>query len=286
MKLFRSAGILAAAAVLLAAPALAQTGNAYYSQQRGMDERFYIGLGGFFQSFDTTLSLANSAGTAGTSLNLEELGQDERKTSFAADGYWRFGRHGRLDFAYRGWSRSASHKLDKDIVVGDTTYHAGVQIDNSMRSNIGELYYSYSFVNNGDLEFGLGLGFSVYFNAFEISGSGTVSGGSGGGGSASFRTEGRNAVAPIPALKAYFSYALYPRVFLKAAGKGISGTVDSYHGEMWDFRGGIDWLISQNVGVGGMYQYTTINFSHTGEKGDVAFDYKYSGPLAYVIFAF
>jgi len=53
-----------------------------------------------------------------------------------------------------------------------------------------------------------------------------VSGGSGGGGSVSFSTEGRNAVAPIPALKAYFNYALYPRVFLKAAAKGISGTVD------------------------------------------------------------
>lgn len=283
MKLIRSA---VAAAALLAGPALAQTSSAYYQHQRGMDERFFISLGGFFQTFETTLSLANSAGTAGTSINLEELGQDERKTSFAADGYWRFGRHGRLDFAYRGWSRSASHTLTKDIVVGDTTYHVGAQVDTSMRSNIADLYYSYSFVNNGDLEFGLGLGVSAYFNAFEISGAGSVSGGGGGGGSVSRATEGRNLVAPIPALKAYFSYALYPRVFAKAAFKGITGTVDGYHGEMTDFRGGIDWLISQNVGVGGLYQYTKINFSHAGEKADIAFDYKYSGPLAYVIFAF
>ncbi|MEO8054729.1 MAG: hypothetical protein ABI768_06225 [Acidobacteriota bacterium] len=284
MKLLRS-GLIAAAAVLLAIPARAQTGNAYYMHQRGMDERFRIDLGGFFQTLDTTLSLANAAGMAGTSINLEDLGQDSRQTTFAADGYWRFGRHGRLDFSYRGWSGSASQKLEKDIVVGDTTYRVGAQVDSSMRSNIGELYYAYSFINNGDLEFGLGLGVSVYVNSFEISGSGTVSGG-GGGGPVSRSTEGRNAVAPIPALEAYFNYALYPRVFLKAAAKGVSGTVNGYHGEMWDFRGGIDWLISQNVGVGGMYQHTTINFSHAGEKGDVAFDFKYSGPLAYVIFAF
>lgn len=283
MKAFRLGSLLAAA--FLAAPVFAQTSSSDYLQRRGMDERFRVDLGGFFQTFDTTLSLSNSAGTAGTSINLEDLGQDTRQTSFAADGYWRFGRHGRLDFAYRGWSRSASHNLDKDIVVGDTTYHAGVQVDHSLRSNVGELYYSYSFINNGDLEFGLGLGLSVYFNAFEISGSGTVSGG-GGSGSVSRSTEGRNSVAPIPALKAYFNYSLYPRVFLKASAKGISGTVDTYHGEMWDFRGGIDWLISQNIGVGGSYQYTTINVSRTGEKGEVAFDYKYSGPLAYVIFAF
>ena len=285
MKLFRC-GLIAVVAVILAAPALAQTGNAYYMQQRGMDERFRIDLGGFFQTFDTTLSLSNSAGTAGTSINLEDFGQDTKQTSFAADGYWRLGRHGRLDFAYRGWSRSGSHTLTSDVVVGDTTYHVGAQLDTKLRSTIGELYYSYSFVNNGDLEFGLGLGASVYFNSFDVSASGSVSGGGGGGVSASGGAQSRNLVAPIPALKAYFNYALYPRLFLKAAAKGISGTVSGYHGEMWDYRGGLDYFFSQNIGVGGLYQYTKITFSHSGEAADLTFDYKYSGPLVYVSIAF
>jgi hypothetical protein len=284
MKLFRSVAV-AAAAVLLAAPALAQTSTAYYLQQKGMDERFRLDLGGFFQSFETTVSLANAAGTAGTSINLEDLGQDTRKTSFAGDGYWRFGRHGRLDFAYRGWSRSATHTLDKDVVVGDVTYHAGAQLDNKMRSTVAELYYSYSFVNNGDLEFGLGLGVSSYFNSFDVSGTGTLSGG-GQSGSASFHSESRSLVAPIPALKAYFVYSLYPRLFARAAFKGITGTVDGYHGEMTDFRGGLDYFFTQNIGVGGLYQYTKITFSHTGESADLAFDYKYNGPLVYVSIAF
>jgi hypothetical protein len=284
MKLFRS-GLAVAAALLFAVPALAQTSSPYYQHQRGMDERFRIDLGGFFQSFDTTISLANSAGTAGTSVKLEDLGQDTHKTSFAADGYWRFGPHGRLDFAYRGWNRSASHTLDKDVVVGDVTYHAGAQLDTKARATVAELYYSYSFVNNGDLEFGLGLGVSSYFTAFEASGTGTLSGG-GQSGSTSFNTESRNLIAPIPALKAYFAYTLYPRVFARAAFKGITGTIDGYHGEMQDFRGGIDWLISKNVGIGALYQYTKIEFSHAGESLDLAIDFKYSGPLGYVILAF
>jgi hypothetical protein len=284
MKLFR-VGLAAAAAVFLATPALAQVSSAYYTQQKGMDERFRLDLGGFFQTFDTTISLANSSGTQGTSINLEDYGQDTHKTTFAADGYWRFGRHGRLDFAYRGWNRSASHTLDKDIVVGDVTYHAGAQIDTHMRSTLAELYYSYSFINNGDLEFGLGLGVSTYWNAFEISGSGTVSGG-GQSGSASLSAESRNLVAPIPALKAYFTYALYPRLFARASFKGITGTVDSYHGEMTDFRGGLDYFFTPNVGMGALYQYTKMTFSHTGEALDLALDYKYSGPLVYVSIAF
>ena len=283
MKCFRLGSLLAAA--VLAAPAIAQTSSSSYLQQKGMDERFRVDLGGFFQSFDTTVSLYNSAGTAGTSINLEGLGQDTHKTTFAADGYWRFGRHGRLDFAYRGWSRSSSRALDKDIVVGDVTYHAGAQLDTRLRANVGELYYSYSFINNGDLEFGLGLGLSTYFNSFEASGTGTLSG-PGQSGSASFQTESRNLVAPIPALKGYFVYSLYPRLFARAAYKGITGTINGYHGEMQDFRGGLDYFFTQNIGVGGLYQYTKMSFSHAGESLALAIDYRYSGPLAYVSVAF
>ncbi len=169
--------------------------------------------------------------------------------------------------------------------MGDVTYHAGAQIDSHMRSTLAELYYSYSFINNGDLEFGLGLGVSSYWNAFEISGSGSISGG-GQSGSASFSTESRNLVAPIPAIKAYFTYALFPRFFVRAAYKGITGTVDWYHGEMNDFRGGLDYFFTQNVGVGALYQYTKMSFSHAGEALDLAIDYKYSGPLVYVGIAF
>ena len=285
MKIFRTVTV-AAAAVFFAAPALAQS-SAYYMQQKGMDESFRLDLGGFFQSFDTTVSLSNSTGTAGTSINLEDaLGQPTHKNTFAGDGYWRFGRHGRLDFAYRSWSRSSSHTLTEDVDVGDTTYHVGAQVASRMRTSVGELYYSYSFVNNGDLEFGLGLGLSAYFNAFDISASGSVSGGGGGGGSAAGSAQSRNLVAPIPAIKAYFNYSLYPRLFLKASAKGISGTVDGYHGEMWDYRGGLDWLFTQNVGIGGSYQHTKITYSHSGTAADLAFEYKYSGPLAYVIIAF
>ena len=274
MRIFRSVAV-AATAALLATPAAAQTSTAYYAHQRGMNERFRVDLGGFFQRFETTLSLSSSGGTAGTEINLEDFGQDSRKTTFAADGYWRFGRHGRLEFAYRGWSRSGSHPLTEDVVIGDTTYHVGTRLDTRMRTTVGELYYAYSFVNNGDLEFGLGLGVSAYFNAFDVS-----------SGSAPGSAQSRDLVAPIPAIKAYFNYALYPRIFLKGSAKGISGTVSGYHGEMWDYRGGLDWFFSQNVGIGGSYQYTKIVFLHADTSADLAFTYTYRGPLAYVMIAF
>ena len=73
---------------------------------------------------------------------------------------------------------------------------------------------------------------------------------------------------------------------MKASAKGITGTIDGYHGEMWDFRGGLDFLFTENVGLGALYQYTTMKFSRSGTAAELTLDYKYSGPLGYVIFAF
>ena len=55
--------LLLAAAFVLATSAEAQVGNSYYAQQRGMDERFRLDIGGFFQKFDTTVSVEGSDGT-------------------------------------------------------------------------------------------------------------------------------------------------------------------------------------------------------------------------------
>ena len=273
-------------AALVAGPALAQSNNAYYVQQRGMDERFRLDLGGFFQQFTTTLSLSNASGTVGTDVNLEDdLGADPHQTNFVANGYWRFGRHGRLDFAYLGWNRSSSRSLSRDITFGDTTYHVGATLDSQLRVNIAELYYSYSFVNNGDLELGAGLGLSTYFTKAQLDGVGTISGG-GGSGTASRSTEAHSLVAPIPAVKAYFAYALYPRVFASGAVKGIGATINGYHASMVDARGGLDWVFTKNIGLGAQYQYVRIEFSHAGTAADLGLTFKYQGPLVYLIIAF
>ncbi len=274
-------------AILVSGAALGQgVGGSYYQQQRGMDERFRLDVGGFFQEFTTTLSLSNAAGTVGTEVNFEDdLGQDARQTNVRVDGYWRFGLHGRLDFGYRAWNRSNSHSISRDITWGDATYRAGATVDTKLRVSVAEMYYAYSFINNGDLELGAGLGFSTYFTAAEISGTATVSS-SGGSQSVSGTTSGRSLVAPIPALKAYFNYALYPRLFASGSFHGITGTIDSYHASMVDWRAGLDWVFSKNFGAGATYNYVKIEFSHAGEAADIAFTYRYQGPFAYLIVAF
>ena len=146
----------------------------------GMDERFRIDLGGFFQTFDTTLSLDSAGPSAGTEINLEDdLGQDTRKTSFAADGYWRFGRARppRLRRTADVQPLGLAHPITKDIVFGDHDLPRGGADRQQLRSTSASSTTPTRSSTTGELEFGLearALGRSS--TSFEIYATGSVTG--------------------------------------------------------------------------------------------------------------
>jgi hypothetical protein len=278
----RIALALPVAALLCAGAAQAQN----YAQVKGMDERFRLDLGGFFQNFETTLRLDSAALGRGTEINFEDdLGQDSNKTSFRASGYWRFGRHGRLDFGVITWNRSATHTIAKDIEFGDHVYHAGATVDSDLRATQVDVYYAYSFVNTGEAELGAKLGFSALFNSVEFNASGFITG-PGGTVSGSRASDSRSVVAPVPAIGLYGRFTLLPGLMISAQGRGLpTVTVSGYSGSFVDAGATIDWYPWKNFGFGGGYSYTKITFERDQDP-TIHFEYKYSGPIVYVSLVF
>ncbi len=280
--------LIAFSALLLVAaalPAAAQYASSYEAV-KGMDERFQMNLGGFFQKFDTTLRLDSEQLGRGTEINLEDVfGQDSSKTSFRADGYWRFGRHGSLQLAFLTWSRSGSNTLNRDIQFGDNVFHAGVATSSKLTVTDIELYYAYSFVNTGEMEFGLMLGASTVINSGSFEASGSITG-PGGTTTVATKVEDTNLVAPIPALGGLFRYTLLPRFMFVARARGLPKvTISGYSGTMFDGRAGLDYYFTKNVGIGGSYNYTRIKFAKEGST-TLQFDYRFSGPYFYIGVAF
>lgn len=282
-SLLRRCLVLASLA-LAASPAAAQYG---YADAKGMNERFRLDVGGFFQDFTTIARYDDSLGEVGTPIELEkDLGIPDRRTTLRVDGYWRFGPHGRLDFGYKGWARQNTRTLDKDIEFGDQVFHVGAEVETNIRVNVAELYYSYSFVNTGVVELGAGLGISSYWNKISMDGRASAGGTSG---SASY--EERDLVAPIPAIQGHVNLTLLPRFFLGANAKWMSASISDYSGSMVDLRGGLDYFFTKSFGIGAAYNYVKIEYEKTGEAtssgtGTLRLEYEYSGPLAYVSFAF
>jgi hypothetical protein len=270
--------VVAAFLLAVAGDAAAQSGSsAFYRHQRGMDETFRLNLGGLYPTFDTTVQYGTVT-LPGTEIALEsDLGLAEKKFALQIDGYLRLGRHARLDFAYQRWNRSAAKILSRQIVFNGVTYSVAGEVDSTLNVSVGELYYGYSFVNNGDLEIGLGLGASVFFNRASLDAAGTV------GGAAV--SERKDFVAPIPALEGYFTFTLMPQLFLSARARGLKATISGSSGSMLEATGTLDLFVTSGIGIGGGYNYTRIDYTRDSDTLTQV-RYHYSGPVFYVALAF
>jgi hypothetical protein len=271
------AALGAVALITLATPAAAQS----YADIKGMDERFSLNLGGFFQDFTTTLRLDSATLGNGTTIDFEgDLGADSHKTSFRADGYWRFGRHGRFDFGFLSFSRSNSKSISRDIQFGDHVYHAGATLSTEMRVTEVDMYYAYSFLNTGEAEVGAKIGISAMFHSASIEGTGNITGPNGST-SGGFAADDKSFVAPIPAVGIYVRYTLLPGLLIGGQVRGLpTVTISGYSGSMVDAGGYMEWYPWKNFGIGGGYQYTKITAGRESSPS-VELDYTYSGVIAY-----
>jgi hypothetical protein len=253
--------------------------------EKGMDERFGLRLGGFFQNFKTTLDVGPASGGEGTTIDLErELGLGNQ-TSFNAEGYWRFGRHGRFDFGYGGWTRSNTHTLEKTIDWGDHEYAIGASVDFRQHTDVWSAYYGYSFVNTPKVEFGLRLGVSATYNSISLSGSASVIG-PGGGGGVQNTLEEKKFWAPLPAIGAYVSATIIPRLYGVGDVRWLPKiTTSNYSVEYIEARGGLEFFFTKNVGLGVDYNYIKLDFSHNVTR-QYALHYRYDGPFGYLALAF
>lgn len=288
MRSHRVASLVAPAVALLLLLGARQgeaQGASNWIAVKGMDERLRLDIGGFFQKFETTVRIDSTKTGLGTEVNLEDdLGLSSDQVNFRADGYWRFGRHGRLDFAYTGWNRQANHTIDRDITIEDTVYHAGATLDSRLKVSLAELYYGYSFWNTPEFEAGLQLGLTALFNKTRFEGTGTVSGGGGSTGG-SFSSEDRSLTAPVPAIGAQLRYTLLPGFLATARIRGSGATIDNVKATSLQWRAGLDYYPWKGVGFGAAYDYMDISVEKQADP-TTKLEYKYSGPMVYLSLVF
>ncbi len=288
MRSHRAFRLAAAAATLLlllgSREGISQTSTDWVAV-KGMDERFRLDMGGFFQQFTTTIRIDSEKFGRGTEVSFEDdLGLNSNQFNFRADGYWRFGRHGRVSFGYTGWNRTNSHVLDKDVVIGDTTYHAGATLDTKMRVSVIELYYGYSFWNTPKFEAGLEIGATALINSVQVDGSGSISGGSQSG-ATSFSSESRSLTAPIPAIGALVRYTILPGFLVGGKIRGFGVTIDNIKANVLEGRATLDYYPWKNVGFSAGYDYMDIKVTKENDP-TVQLEYRYSGPMLYVSLVF
>ncbi len=275
----------APAAVLLAPALMLFAGAPIFAQEgfdRGSKDNFSISLGTFLINFDTRASLSSDTLGKGTDINFEnDLGLTSNQNRTRLEGYWRFARKHRLDFAGYFYSRTADRALSRQITWGDVVYDAGVEMHSEIKSQLYKLDYKYFFIRNAKWELAGSAGLSTLQTKAELDGVGSVSG----VGEASFQKSSKSLIAPIPVFGVHVEWRMIKSLYLRGGAEYFAVNVSGWQGSVADLRASLDWYPFKHFGFGAGYNTFHIDAKNSG---DLVLDFRYgfSGLLGYATYVF
>jgi len=246
-------------------------------------DAFWGELSYFYPEISSTARLDFTATSRpGTLIKLEdELDLDDRKSAPYLSLGMRLGERWRLGFEYYDLSRSATKSTTRQIDWGDTTFPVGVQLDSTFDTTIYRFSGGYSFYKEPMAE--AGVSFGLHITDFTTSLAGV---GNGPGGTATFQTEKRDTLVPLPTAGLYGTFRLSDQWALRGSVDLLSFKYDDYDGRLTNWMAAIDWRFAKNWGAGIGYRY--VDYKLEAESSDFRgeINYKFKGPTFFVNAAF
>ena len=149
----------------------------------------------------------------------------------------------------------------------------GTVVSAEFESDIYRLSAGYSFIKNEQAELGVALG--LFTTDFRVSLAASGVGGQTG-----------DALAPLPTVGLYGSYALSPRWLLSGRVDYFSLDYDDYDGSLVNWVGAIDYRFTRSFGIGLGYRYVDYDLTATKAKFTGGVEYRFSGPMVYLVGSF
>lgn len=238
------------------------------------EDRIWVQVGAFFPRVDSNLRIDANETDLGTEIDLEDtLGFSERSTVFAGLAGWRFSNRWHVEAEYFSLDRSSSRIIDTEIIVGDTVYPVGADVEGGLESNIYRLSLGWSAVDTARTRVNLSLGFHVTDFAVRFEGTANV-----GGTTRPGVVESRSVLAPLPTIGIYATHSLTDKLSLSARGDVFSLSIDEYDGTLWNVRAGLDWRIAEHVGLGAGWRYVSYDVGVQRDNLSGRIDYGFFGP--------
>lgn len=239
----------------------------------GLQDGFTLEIGAYFPKVETTARLDSAFGP-GTSVSFEDdLGLDDRKVQAAILGKLRLGQRWRIEGEYFALNRSGTRVINKTINWGGNTYPIGIVVNSEFDSDIYRLSGGYSFIKDTQAELGVSLGLHVTdFNASLAS--------------ANVARRTGDALAPLPTIGLYGSYAFTPRWLLSGRVDFFSLSYNDYDGSLVNAIAAVDYRFTRNFGVGLGYRYVDYDLDVTKSSFSGGVQYQFSGPVLYLVGSF
>lgn len=245
---------------------------------------FFIRGGLFFPKMNTTLRVDPVAGTGtGSVLSFErDLDFNDRPLVGFGEAGWRFSEHWRVAFEFIGLNRGQTATIDRDIVVGDTTYPVNGSLTGNFKSNIYKIQVGYSPVLTENAELGVSLGAHLTDFATSLEGQATIAGGGSGG----IKTETRSILAPLPNIGAYGRLKLFGPVSLTGRVNWLQLKIDNYNGGLTDAELGLSWRFANSFSATASWRVLNYRLDVERERFEGRIRYRFTGPTVGLVATF
>ena len=188
-------------------------------------------------------------------------------------GKLRLGERWRIEGEYFALNRSGSRAINKTINWGGNTYPIGITVNSEFDSDIYRLSAGYSFIKSTEAELGVALGLHVTDFTMSLAGANVA------------RRTG-DALAPLPTIGFYGSYAFTPRWLLSGRVDIFSFSYNEFDGSLVNAVAAVDYRFTRNFGIGLGYRYVDYDLDVTKSSFSGAVQYRFSGPVLYLVGSF
>ena len=240
----------------------------------GLQDGFTLEVGVYAPEIKTTAHLDSTTFGTGTSISFEDdLGLDDRKTNVSILGKLRLGDRWRIEGEYFALDRSGSRTINRTINWGGDVYPVGITVSSEFDSDIYRVSGGYSFIKNPQAEFGVALGLHITDFTASLAG-------------ANIAKRTGDALAPLPTIGLYGSYAFTPRWLLSGRVDFFSFNYNDYDGSLVNLTAAVDYRFTRNFGVGVGYRYVDYDLEVTKSSFSGGVKYEFSGPVVYLVGSF
>lgn len=236
------------------------------------EDKFKISLATFITDYDSDFRLTSSKLGIGTNLSFEEdLGLEDSNTVFRIDGHYRFTPRSRVEFSYFDLSRDGKTTTRLPMIIDDTIFRRGSELETTFDYQVMKLAYAYSFWQTEDFDASFSGGLYTFDVELEVK-------------SKDGKNEGDGGTAPFPMLGLHLDYRINKQWYFATSYEYFSIDEDSAEGKLTDGMLSIEYRPLDYLGFGAGYNIVTIYAEDTDD--DDEFDFEYDGFLVFMSYRF
>jgi opacity protein-like surface antigen len=243
-----------------------------------MESKWWVNAGAYLPERSFKASASASAAGIDREFDFEgSLGLKDDPSVFMAELGWQFGEKWGAALQYFNSSREGGRTLDETFEWQDNTYEVGAVLEAETNIDITRVFFARRFLGDGPHSLRLGAGLHWIELGATVAGQATLD-----DQSTEFRRSSASASLPVPNIGAWYRYSPSNRWLLNARVDWLDASIDNYSGAIWNVSGGVNYRLSNHVGVGVSYQFFQLagGLKEENWKGDITTTFK--GPYLFV----